>query len=389
MQPDERQARILKAFGSRFGGTPEVWVRAPGRVDLMGSHTDYNQGFVLTLAIDRDTWIAARPRSDRIVSIISMDAIGQAVFDLDRIETDGEVPWSNYVRGVARTFRDDGYPLSGFDAVVQSTLPLASGVSSSAALEVATAHLFKSLGQLDIDPLEIAVLCQRAENEFVGMQCGILDQYSSAMGQAGHTLLLDCRHLTSQSRPLDEGIAVVIGDTRVGRQLTTSSYAERRAECEQAAARLAEAYPAVRALRDVTLDQLTSQADLLPKALVRRAWFILEENLRVSAMAEALEKGSRRSIRLAMNQSYVGARDLFEMVSPGMSRMIEAMNASPGVVGARQAGGGFGGCLVAVVESDQVEPFIEETTSQYATSTGLEPMVYAVRAAEGAGPLEI
>jgi galactokinase len=385
----DRLHLISREFEVRFSRPLRLLVRAPGRVDLMGSHTDYNQGFVLTMSIDRDTWIAARPRSDRLVKVFSLDAPNGATFNLDHIEPDGESPWSNYVRGVARIFGEEGYPLLGFDGLIHTTLPLASGVSSSAALEVATAEVFKSLGGWDIDPLRLAVLCQRAENEFVGMQCGILDQYSSVFGREGHTLLLDCRDLTSRDRHLAEGISVVIGDTRVGRQLTASGYAERKAECVSAATLLAEAYPDVRSLRDVTLDQLNSQPDLLPGRIALRARFIVEENRRVSVMAGALEAADRGAIRRAMQESYVGARDLFEIVSPEMSRMVEAMIASPGVIGARQAGAGFGGCMVAVVEAEHVEPFVEQTARRYSTSTGLEPMVYAVQPAKGAGPLEV
>ncbi|NIV32065.1 MAG: galactokinase, partial [Anaerolineae bacterium] len=227
MDHQARKSLIETRFRERFGGEPTVWSRAPGRVDLMGSHTDYNLGYVLTQAIDRDTWIAARPRGDGQVAIESLNLEGRGEFPLDGIEYDTAVPWTNYVRGVASVLGDEGYGLRGFDGLVHSTIPFGSGLSSSAALEVATAVLFDALGDLDIDPVQMALLCQRAENEFVGMNCGILDQYSSTMGKAGSVLLLDCRDLSSRTKPVAEGIQVVICDTRASRELTGSEYAER------------------------------------------------------------------------------------------------------------------------------------------------------------------
>ena len=383
-----RRILIAREFESRFGASPSVWVRAPGRVDLMGSHTDYNDGFVLTMSIDRDTWIAARPKADRVATIYSLDAAGGGSINLDDIQKDAVLPWTDYVRGVAKVFQDEGFTLQGFDGLIHSTIPLGSGVSSSAALEVATAVLLRALGGWDIDPLKLALLCQRAENEFVGMRCGILDQYSSALGRAGHILLLDCKQLTCVARPLANGLAIVVGDTRARRQLTASSYDQRRAECEEGAGRLAELYPGVSALRDVSLDQILAHRDALPEVILRRCRFVIEENARVKEMAAALESGERELIRRAARESYVGARDLFEIVSPEMENMIEAMNRSPGVIGARQAGAGFGGCMVAVVEADQVEPFLENVKREYSSATGLEPMVYPVHPAEGAGLLE-
>lgn len=388
MDPDARRAHITTEFNSRFGGPPELWARAPGRVDLMGSHTDYNEGLVLTMSIDRDTWIAAHPRADRQVAVYSLDAIGGGSFNLDDIRHDTRSPWTNYVRGVAKVLQDEGYALSGFDGLIHSTVPVGSGVSSSAALEVATAVLFRALSGWDIDPLQLALLCQRAENDFVGMRCGILDQYSSALGRAGHALLLDCRHLTSEARPIAQGMAVVIGDTRSRRELTRSGYALRRAECEEGAVRLAEAYPGVRALRDVRLDQLLARQESIPAVIARRCRFVIEENSRVPEMAAGLEAGDRPSIRRTALDSYAGARDLFEIVSPEMEHMLEAMTHAPGVIGARQAGAGFGGCMVAVVEAGQVEPFIEHVSQEYSDATGLQPVVYPVKPAQGAGMMQ-
>jgi len=250
----ERVANVRAAFATLYGGEPSLWVQAPGRVDLMGSHTDYNEGYVLTMPIDRNTWIVARPRDDQQVRIHSLNLESGETFSLDDVQRSDSAPWTNYVRGVAKVLQDEGCTLRGFDGLVHSTVPFSSGLSSSAALEVATATLFNELCGLGLDAVRLAVLCQRAENTFVGVNCGVLDQDTWAAGRAGHVLLLDCRHLTHTVPPLHPDIAIVICDTRYKRALSGSEYPQRRAQCESAAATLAQRYPGVRTLRDVTLE---------------------------------------------------------------------------------------------------------------------------------------
>lgn len=385
MPETNRHALLAEAFEKQFGESPELWVRAPGRVDLMGSHTDYNQGYVLTLSIDRDTWIASRARADRQVVVYSMNLGGGGAFDLDAIEHDRVSPWTNYVRGVAAILQGEGYRLGGMDALVHSNIPLSSGLSSSAALEVASALTFQLLCRLQIDPLRLALICQRAENEFVGMNCGILDQYSSVFGEAGCALMLDCRNLTSQPVPLHPGLTVVICDTRAKRELTGSEYPERRAQCELGAERLARFYPGVTALRDVTFEQFVAHEKDLPTVVARRCRFIIEENSRVLEIGRAMPLGDREAIHALMAASYAGARDLYEIVSPEMERMVEAMSGGPGVIGARQAGAGFGGCMVALVEEGRTGEFSEHVRRHYFKATGIEPQVSIVQAAAGAG----
>lgn len=386
---NERAAHMRAAFVTLYDGEPTLWVQAPGRVDLMGSHTDYNEGYVLTMPIDRNTWIAARPRDDRIVLVYSLNLSSGDHFSLDDIQRSTTVPWTDYVRGVAKVLQDEGYALRGFDGVVHSTVPFGGGLSSSAALEVATATLFNELCGLGLDPVRLAVLCQRAENTFVGVNCGILDQYTSAAGRAGHVLLLDCRHLTHTVPPLHPDIAIVIGDTRYKRALTGSEYPQRRAQCEAGAAALARRYPGVRTLRDVTLEQLDAARSLLDDTVYRRCRFIIQENQRVLDLAEALSTKDIPCIAALTAESFAGARDLYEIVVPQMEAMIAAMRCAPGVLGARQAGAGFGGCMVAFVERDCVEAFSEHVRAAYQAATGIEGAVFPVEAAAGAGVLAL
>jgi galactokinase len=373
---DERKSLMMQEFAARFGDEPANWALAPGRVDLMGSHTDYNQGYVLTLALDCDTCIAARPRPDRHVAIQSLNLDGSAVFDMDRISHDPQAPWTNYVRGVAAILQSEGYSLGGFDGLVHSTVPLSSGLSSSAALEVATALLFNQMGNLGIDPVRLALLCQRAENQFVGMNCGILDQYTSAVCPRGSALLLDCRHLTSEPVGLQGSVRVVLCDTRARRELTGSEYPERRAQCEQGVAQLAEYDPGVTALRDVSLEQFALLAAALPAIVAKRCRFILEENQRVLDLALALPAGDQDAICKLTAASFAGARNLYEIVTPEMEKMMEAMLGAPGAIGARQAGAGFGGCMVAFVQDSLAGQFTEYVRQAYTAATGILPNIF-------------
>lgn len=382
MNPDPNRPRqMAAAFHTRFGSSPELWCRAPGRVDLMGSHTDYNLGLVLTLPIDRDTWIAARPRPDRRVRLHSLNLDADAAFDLDSVTRQPGRAWDNYVRGVAAVLQSEGRCLHGFDAVLHSTIPLNSGLSSSAALECAVATLFEHLGRWTLDPVQKALLCQRAENQFVGVQCGILDQYTACLGRAGCALLLDCRDLTSRPVTLAPNLQVLIGDTHAPRELAASEYPLRRAQCEEGARLLG-----ARSLREIPLHRFLAAEPSLPPDIARRCRFILEENQRVTGLADALTRGDTAAIGRLCAASFAGARDLYDIVTPPMQAMIDAMLAAPGTLGARQAGAGFGGCLVALVAPSRTDAFADAVRSRYAAATGILPTLHPVQAAPGAGP---
>jgi galactokinase len=355
----------------------------------MGSHTDYNDGFVLTAPIDRDTWIAASPRNDHHVRVLSLNGNAYAEFALDG-GTIEQAAWQTYVQGVLLTLGQAGFACPGFDAVIHGTIPLASGLSSSASLEAATAVLCMELGRHRIDPVQLARYCQQAENEVVGVNCGILDQYSSLRGQADHALLLDCRDLSCRQVAIPEALGIVICDTRVPRQLSNSAYGERRAACEAGVSSLADALPEARikALRDVTWEQFNATSGRLTPAVARRCQFVIEENQRVLDMSAAVGTDDRDRIGRLCCDSFRGARKLYEITVPAMDAMFAAMTSAPGVVGARQAGAGFGGCMVAVVVRASAERFVAHVRAAYERATGVEADVFSVEIAAGAGKID-
>lgn len=388
MKIEQRKELLIREFKEVYGDKPAMFVQAPGRVDLMGSHTDYNLGYVLTQAIDRNIIMALRPRTDKLIHICSLNVDGCGEFDLENIEFNADVPWTNYIGGVAAILQEVGYWVCGFDGMIHSTVPIGSGLSSSAAMEVSTAVALNALGDLDIDPVLMAKLCQRAENEFVGMNCGILDQYSSAMGKVNSVILLDCRSISHEIKPIAPGIQVMICDTRARRELTGSEYPERRAQCEQGVRDLAGFYSGIHSLRDVSLNQLHAHKDDLDPVVFNRCKFIIEENQRVLDISKALATGNHEAVgQLALN-SYEGARYLFEIVSDEMNAMKEAIMGAPGVFGTRGAGAGFGGCLVAFIADGSQDSFYKHVYAQYKNETGIVPDIFPAYASAGAGVME-
>ena len=387
MQFAERRNSVDEQFRLNFGEPPEIWVRAPGRVDLMGSHTDYNMGYVMTMTISQDTWLAARPRSDRQVRICSMNLDGESCFDLGNIHHDPQVPWSNYVRGIARVLQEKGHALKGFDGMIHSTIPFGSGLSSSAALEMASAIVFQQVSGFSLEPVQMALYGQEAENKFVGVNSGILDQYSSAMGKEGCALKLDCRHLSSEKVQIPKDLRVVICDTQAKRNLVGSEYDDRRKQCEAGLHFFQQFYPGIHALRDVSLAEFMAHEQEMPGLVARRCRFIIEENQRVLDLANAFKTTDLDGLKDLFAASYAGARDLFEISAPAMQAMIEAILDAPGVISGRQAGAGFGGCMVALVKADQVEAFSAQVRKLYQEKTGVAPRIYSTTASAGAARL--
>jgi galactokinase len=370
--------RVADAFKARYGADPAFVVRAPGRVNLIGEHTDYNDGFVFPMAIDRAAWIALRPRVDRRVVATSLDFGETREFDLGALEK-GKDGWVEYLKGTAWALLDAGHALTGFDGVLAGDVPLAAGLSSSASIEMATARAFAAVSGLDWKPAPMALLGQKAENKWVGVNCGIMDQLISAAGVAGKALLIDCRSLETEAVPLPKGTVVVVLDTATRRGLVDSAYNERRAQCE-AAARLF----GVKALRDVTSPQLAARAAELDPTTLRRARHVVTEDERTLAAAEAMRKDDAALLGRLMNESHESLRHDFEVTNDGLDVMVDEARRGPGCFGARMTGAGFGGCAVALVAADRSPDFVRQVEAGYRGATGLEPKVYVCRATNGA-----
>jgi galactokinase len=378
----EASGRAVRLFREQFGDEPQALLRAPGRVNLIGEHTDYNEGFVLPAAIDRDLCIAIRARSDPLVDVRSEGREARTVA-LDRFEHRAG-GWGAYVQGVAWALTETGHRLAGWDGAIASDIPVGAGLSSSAAIELATARAFEVTSEFGWEPTEIARLCQRAENVWVGLASGLMDQLACVRGRRGHALLLDCRSLDSEWVPIPDRTAVVILDTGTRRELETSAYNERRRECEAAARALG-----VGSLRDVSEPELRSRSAALPERLERRARHVVTENARTLAAAEAMRAGDAGSVGRLMNESHLSLRDDFEVSSEALDAIVDAARTAPGCFGARLTGGGFAGCAVALVEGSVTPEFERAVASAYARSTGRTCETYVCRASDGASALPL
>jgi len=381
------QDRVVQEFRRQFDARPTFVVRAPGRVNLIGEHTDYNDGFVLPMAIDRAVWIALRPRDDRRVVAHSLDFDRPVDFSLESVKRGG-AGWGEYLKGMAWALQEAGYTLRGWEGVVAGDVPIGAGLSSSAALEVVTARAFAAVSHLPWDPAEMATLAQRAENEWVGMKCGIMDQMISAAGRAGHALLIDCRSLETQAVPLPPGTTVVVLDTATRRGLVDSAYNERRAQCEAAAR-----YFDVPALRDVSEAEFLAQADQLDDVTRRRARHVVTENARTLRAVDAMRRGKTNAVghhmgavevgRL-MNASHASLRDDFEVSSDELNAMATCAQRQEVCYGARMTGGGFGGCAVALVRADASRALADAVAACYREATNIAPNIYVCAATNGA-----
>ncbi len=380
----DAKARATRAFEERFGGMPAVRARAPGRVNLIGEHTDYNEGFVLPIAIDRAVWVVARPRPDRRVHLLAADFMEEAAFSLDELRPGGVRGWAAYPAGVAWALEEAGFRLPGLEGTVAGDVPIGSGLSSSAALEVAFAMAWMALGGDEVPRMELARLCQRAENEFVGVRCGIMDQMAALFGRRGHALLIDCRSLETRLVPLPAGAVVLVADSGVRRELAASAYNERRAQCEEAVRRLRERYPEIRALRDVSPAQLEAARGVLPELIYRRARHVVTENERVLHAVAALERGDLSAFGELLNASHESLQRDYEVSIPELDVLVEAARSVPGVYGARLTGAGFGGSILAVVRREAVPAASEAIAHRYEARFGRRPARFAVTPDEGA-----
>jgi galactokinase len=369
---------IAKTFSARFGDEPALVVRAPGRVNLIGEHTDYNDGFVFPMAIDRHVWLALRPRRDRQVLVHSQDFDEPAQFDLgDLAQTKGH--WGEYLKGVAWVLCQGDGELQGFEGVLASDVPVGAGLSSSAAVELAAARAFIALSGQSWDPTAMALVGQRAENEWLGVQCGVMDQMASARGRRGHALLLDCRSLALETIPLPQGTSVLVLDTSTRRRLTESGYNARRQECEDAAAHFG-----VPALRDVSVDVFDQGAQGLDEGPRRRARHVITENARTVAATRAMRDNEPAHLGQLMDQSHESLRDDFQVSTEALDAMVTCARREEGCFGARMTGAGFGGCAVALVEQDRARALARRITRSYVEATGIAPRVYVCQAQDGA-----
>ena len=361
-------------------------IRAPGRVNLIGEHTDYNLGFVLPAAIDREIRIAVLPTSDHRVDMTRLDTGERAAFDLE-VPRRRDGTWLDYVAGTAWALAEAGLPRQGLHGVIASDLPANAGLSSSAAIELASAWALLGEGAGKLDPVALARICQRAENGYVGVMSGLMDQFASACGVKDKALLLDCRSLAWHPVAMPQDVRIVVLHSGSPRKLDGSAYNERRAQCEAAVAALARADPGIRSLRDVTAELLSEERGRLDPIVARRAEHVVAENDRVAGCIAALEAGDLPTVGELFAASHASLRDLFEVSSPELDALVEIAGGVDGVLAARMTGGGFGGCTVNLVRPDAVEALAAAVETDYANRTGLTPMVLRVRAAEGAGYL--
>jgi len=379
-------AQLRENFRQRFGTEPRVF-RAPGRVNLIGEHTDYNDGFVMPAALGFECRVAAAARADRKLVIHSENFSETCSVDLLPGEPPRAGNWCDYPVGVAVMLGRAGFNVPGANLLIRSDVPLGAGLSSSAAIEVATACALLGIAGQSADRRPLAQICQRAEHEYPGVRCGIMDPFIALHGLAGHALLLDCRSLDFERLPLPAEVSIVICNTLVRHELASGEYNRRRADCEEAVRLLAARVPGMRALRDVTPEQLEAHPSLLPERVARRARHVVTENARAQHAAAALRAGDIARFGRLMFESHASLRDDYEVSCRELDVMVQAAAAQPGVYGARMTGGGFGGCTVNLVESRRAAEFTEAASGAYLQATGIRPEIYACYTADAAGEI--
>jgi len=374
---------LVAEFTRRYGTTPRVF-SAPGRVNIIGEHTDYNDGFVLPMAIDRRTSIAIAPREDRVVRVASLALNDATEFKIDQSSDLSRHGWAKYIAGATWTLQSRGITLRGADLMIDSDVPIGGGLSSSAALEVATGKALTAISGASIQPKELALVAQRAEHDFVGAKVGIMDQLAATMGRQNHALLIDCRSLaTKQISLANLNAAIVVANTNVKHQLASSAYNQRRAECEEGIELLRARLPRIRALRDVSVIDFEEYAKELPEPVRRRCRHVVTENDRTLRAADALERGDREYLGKLMRQSHESLRTDYEVSCRELDLMVEIASRQDGVRGARMTGGGFGGCTINIVLKEDLQIFTRTLAEEYRAATEIQPDIYLVRADDG------
>lgn len=375
---------VTSLFREKFGSNGRIFC-APGRVNLIGEHTDYNDGFVMPSPIGFYTWVAAARREDRDLRVYSALYDEKIILVLDELSGPPKRHWSDFVRGVAAVLQNAGHMLSGADLVIHGEVPSGAGLSSSASLEVALALALTSLSGVEISRLEIVKLCQRAEHEYVGMRCGIMDQFVAGFGAAGYALMLDCRSLEYELLPIPEDLRLVVCNSMVRHELASGEYNLRRGDCETAVKLLQPHLPRLTALRDVEIQDLERYEHVLPKQIYRRCRHVVTENRRVLKAARALKTKDAELFGHLMYQSHASLRDDYEVSCKELDLLVELAAQSPGVYGARMTGGGFGGCTVNLVRADCATLFETHIAQTYRDETGIAPAVYICEPGQGPG----
>jgi galactokinase len=375
---DAMRAQFIELYGVQ----PRVF-SAPGRVNLIGEHTDYNDGFVLPMAIDRRTFVAAAARDDRTIRAASINETGRIEFEIGREYSSGH-DWGRYVYGMAECMRREAFDLRGADLLIASDVPIGAGLSSSAALEISTGFALLGVSGQPLDPVDLALVGQRAEREFAGTMCGVMDQYIACLGIEGHALLIDCRSLEYRAAPIDiERALVVVCDSMVKRNLASVEYNRRRAECEDGVNRLAKYMPDIQSLRDVEIEDFDLYAGALPETIRRRLNHVITENARTIAAVEALEQGDLAELGKLMYASHESLRRDYEVSCRELDLLVSIASRCEGVFGARMTGGGFGGCTVNLVAPDFIDEFITIICREYENETAMRPNLHICQPSAG------
>jgi galactokinase len=379
----QRYARVFSQYPRKL-----AVARAPGRVNLIGEHVDYNDGWVLPAAVTRSAWCVAQRRTDAKIMIYSATVDEKIEFDLIALKFDANHGWANYPKGVLHVLQNRGWKLEGLQLYLESDVPMGGGMSSSAAIELATAYAVMALFPYTLDRLSLVKACQRAENTFVGVQCGIMDQYASGFGRRGHAVHLDCRAVKHEWIPLPlESHRLVVIDSRVKRKLAAGEYNKRRQECQEAVKALKPKFPRLAALRDLEERDLAAALPALPEVPRKRAEHVVRENARVKAAVDALRAGDLPAVGRLLNASHASLRDLYEVSCPELDLLVGTAQQVPGVLGARMMGGGFGGCAIALAEAGAVEALSRSVTRAYQHRFGTTPPVTVAEAGDGAGEI--